>query len=60
MARMTEKTRRAEKASVRLLHENEHNIYGDDPGRVVDLMQTINSLHLRAVYDAAHPRSRSG
>src|SRR6516165_127657 len=54
MARMTEKTRRAEKAGVRLLHENEHNIYGDDPGRVVDLLQTINSPHLRAVYDAAN------
>ena len=54
MARMTEKTRRAEKAGVRLLHENEHNIYGDDPRRVVDLMQTINSPHLRAVYDAAN------
>jgi 3-dehydroshikimate dehydratase len=54
MARMMEKTRRAEKAGVRLLHENEHNIYGDDPRRVVDLLQTINSLHLRAVYDAAN------
>src|SRR5215467_13528452 len=29
MARMGEKVRRAEKAGVRLLHENEHNIYGD-------------------------------
>ena len=54
MARMTEKTRRAEKAGVRLLHENEHNIYGDDPRRVVDVMQTVNSPHLRAVYDAAN------
>jgi sugar phosphate isomerase/epimerase len=54
MARMEQKTRRAEKAGVRLLHENEHNIYGDDPRRVVDLIQTIDSLHLRAVYDAAN------
>ncbi|HEY7154474.1 MAG TPA: sugar phosphate isomerase/epimerase family protein [Gemmataceae bacterium] len=54
MARMAEKTRRAEKAGVRLLHENEHNIYGDDPQRVVDVMQTINSSHLRAVFDAAN------
>jgi sugar phosphate isomerase/epimerase len=54
MARMTEKVRRAEKAGVRLLHENEHNIYGDDPRRVVDLIQTINSPHLRAVFDAAN------
>ena len=54
MARMAEKTRRAEKAGVRLLHENEHNIYGDDPRRVVDVMQTVNSPNLRAVYDAAN------
>src|SRR6185437_8319508 len=54
MARMEQKTRRAEKAGVRLLHENEHNIYGDDPRRVVDLIQTIDSPHLRAVYDAAN------
>jgi sugar phosphate isomerase/epimerase len=54
MKRMTAKTQRAEKAGVRLLHENEHNIYGDDPRRVVDLLQTINSPHLRGVYDAAN------
>jgi sugar phosphate isomerase/epimerase len=54
MARMTEKVRRAEKAGVRLVHENEHAIYGDDPDRVVDLLQTINSPALRAVYDAAN------
>jgi sugar phosphate isomerase/epimerase len=54
MARMSEKVRRAEKAGVRLLHENEHNIYGDDPRRVVDLLETVNSPHLRAVYDAAN------
>ena len=29
---MAEKVRLAEKAGVRLLHENEHGIYGDDPG----------------------------
>ena len=54
LARMGEKVRRAEKAGVRLLHENEHNIYGDDPKRVVDLLQSINSPSLRAVYDAAN------
>ena len=36
------------------MHENEHNIYGDDPRRVVDLFQTVNSPHLRGVYDAAN------
>jgi sugar phosphate isomerase/epimerase len=54
LARMGEKVRRAEKAGMRLVHENEHNIYGDDPDRVVDLLQSINSPHLRAVYDAAN------
>ncbi len=54
LARMGEKVRRAEKAGVRLLHENEHNIYGDDPKRVVDLLESINSPSLRGVYDAAN------
>jgi 3-dehydroshikimate dehydratase len=54
LARMGEKVRRAEKAGVRLLHENEHNIYGDDPKRVVDLLETVNSPSLRGVYDAAN------
>jgi sugar phosphate isomerase/epimerase len=54
MSRMAEKVRRAEKAGVRLLHENEHNIYGDDPDRVADLLTTVNSPSLRAVYDAAN------
>ena len=54
LARMGEKVRRAEKAGVRLLHENEHNIYGDDPDRVVDLLRTLDSPHLRAAYDAAN------
>jgi sugar phosphate isomerase/epimerase len=52
--RLTEKIRRAEKAGVRLLHENEHNIYGDDPKRVADLLNTLNSDHFRGVYDAAN------
>jgi sugar phosphate isomerase/epimerase len=54
LERIGETVRRAENAGVRLLHENEHNIYGDDPERVVDLMQTVNNPHFRAVYDAAN------
>lgn len=54
LARMAEKVRRAEKAGVRLLHENEHLIYGDDPRRVVDLLDNLKSEHFRAVYDAAN------
>ena len=52
--RLTEKVRRAEKAGLRLLHENEHNIYGDDPKRVADLLDSLNSDSFRAVYDAAN------
>ena len=52
--RMGEKVKRAEKAGVRLLHENEHNIYGDSPERVVDLLKAFAGPHFRAVYDAAN------
>ena len=38
---MWDKLKFAEKAGVRLLHENEHRIYGDDPERVKDLMETV-------------------
>jgi 3-dehydroshikimate dehydratase len=34
----------AEKAGVRLLHENEHRIYGDSPERVLDLL-TTSTIH---------------
>ncbi len=54
MNRMGEKVRLAEAAGVRLLHENEHAIYGDSPERVVDLFRTVRSPSLRAVYDAAN------
>jgi sugar phosphate isomerase/epimerase len=52
--RMWDKLKLAEKAGVRLLHENEHGIYGDDPERVRDLMDTVDSEHFRAVYDPAN------
>src|SRR5262249_14144762 len=32
----------------------EHNIYGNDPKRVVDLLDQLNSTSFRAVYDAAN------
>jgi sugar phosphate isomerase/epimerase len=44
----------AAKAGLTLLHENEHRIYGDDPERVCDLFQTLQSPHFRAVYDPAN------
>jgi sugar phosphate isomerase/epimerase len=56
--RMWQKTRLAEKAGVRLLHENEHGIYGDSPERVRDLMETVSEQvkgpHFAAVYDPAN------
>lgn len=54
LARMRAKADVADKAGVRLLHENEHAIYGDDPERVADLMRSVASPALRAVYDPAN------
>src|SRR5262245_30722473 len=56
--RMWEKVKLAKQAGVRLLHENEHRIYGDSPERVQDLMETVleqvDGPHLGAVYDPAN------
>ncbi len=56
--RMWQKVKIAQQAGVRLLHENEHGIYGDDPERVRDLMETVNEQvdgqPLAAVYDPAN------
>src|SRR5208282_844388 len=46
--------KRAEKAGLRLIHENEHRIYGDSPDRVVDLLTTFAGPHFGAVYDPAN------
>jgi sugar phosphate isomerase/epimerase len=45
---------RAERADRTLLLENEKDIYGDTPGRVRDLLTTVDSPHLRAVFDPAN------
>jgi sugar phosphate isomerase/epimerase len=56
--RMWEKCKLANSAGVRLLHENEHRIYGDSPERVADLMETVleqfDKPPLAAVYDPAN------
>jgi sugar phosphate isomerase/epimerase len=56
--RMLQKARLAEKAGVRLVHENEHRIYGDSPERVVDLMTAVRAQvdprSFGAVYDPAN------
>lgn len=53
-SRMRRKAEMAEKAGVRLVHENEHRIYGDSPERVARLYREVSSPALRAVYDAAN------
>lgn len=52
--RMADKVRLAEQAGVRLVHENEHRIYGDSPERVVKLFRAVPSDAFKAVYDAAN------
>jgi sugar phosphate isomerase/epimerase len=58
MDRMFEKAKLAEKAGVRLLHENEHAIYGEAPAHVVDLMETVREQvsgdTFAAIYDPAN------
>jgi sugar phosphate isomerase/epimerase len=53
-ARMQQKADLAEQANLRLLHENEHRIFGDSPERVAALFAAVSSPSLRAVYDAAN------
>lgn len=52
--RMLALTGAAAARDVVLLHENEKNIFGDIPRRVVDILQTVNSPHLRAAWDSAN------
>jgi sugar phosphate isomerase/epimerase len=58
LSRMTQSCELVADAEVRLIHENEHRIYGDSPDRVVDLMQTVGKDYFPqafgAVYDAAN------
>jgi 3-dehydroshikimate dehydratase len=51
---LREQARRAERAGVRMLHENEHRIYGDTPERVVRLCEALAGPAFRAVYDPAN------
>ncbi len=54
MNRMDKKVKRAEDAGIILLHENERDIYGDTPERCKDILDTINSPNLRAIFDPAN------
>lgn len=51
MGKMTEI---AEKEGIVLLHENEKAIYGDIPERCLDILKSVNSKNLRAVFDPAN------
>jgi sugar phosphate isomerase/epimerase len=44
----------AEKEGVVLLHENEKDIYGDVPARVLDLIESVGSEALRVAWDSAN------
>jgi sugar phosphate isomerase/epimerase len=44
----------AERAGVTLLHENEKDIYGDVPSRVLDLIESVGSPALRLAWDNAN------
>lgn len=54
MERMTALARVAEDSGVVLLHENEKDIYGDTPDRVLDIIETVNSPALKVAWDAAN------
>jgi len=47
-------TRLAEREDVVLLHENEKDIYGDIPERVLDLIESVGSDALRMAWDSAN------
>jgi sugar phosphate isomerase/epimerase len=54
MVRMRALADAAEEGGVVLLHENEKDIFGDVPGRVLDIIETVNSPALKVAWDAAN------
>ena len=44
----------AEREDVVLLHENEKDIYGDVPERVLDIIESVGSAALRVAWDSAN------
>lgn len=54
MRRMSSMTELAAKHNIILLHENEKDIYGDIASRCKDILDTVNSPNLRAVFDPAN------
>jgi sugar phosphate isomerase/epimerase len=54
LARMSALADRARREDVVLLHENEKEIYGDIPARVLDLVESVGSDHLGLAWDSAN------
>lgn len=54
MRRMKAMCALAEHEDIVLLHENEKGIYGDIAPRCADILKTVNSERLRAVFDPAN------
>lgn len=54
LRRLGELVRIAGANGIRLLHENEHRIYGDSPKRVADLLESIPNSEFAAVFDPAN------
>lgn len=54
LTRMAALVAEAAGAGVVLLHENEKGIYGDTPERVLDIIESIGSPHLRIAWDNAN------
>ncbi len=54
LERMRALARLAEREGVVLLHENEKEIYGDVPSRILDILESVDSPNLRAAWDNAN------
>lgn len=54
LARMSAMASVAEQEGVILLHENEKEIYGDVPERILDLVEAVGSTALRLAWDSAN------
>jgi len=54
MVRMRALADLAEREGVTLLHENEKDIYGDVPERVLDIVESVGSSSLRLAWDNAN------
>ena len=54
LKRMQTFAREVENEPVTLLHENEKEIYGDTPERCADILQSVDSPKLLAVFDPAN------